>query len=114
MISIEDVLAKDDAHRESVRVDEWGVDVTIISMTAQERADIEKKYSGGKAINDPAGFRLDILSRSIKKDDGSPWGTPEQFKALLGKNSSAVEKLFEAACEVSGFTKKDVKALEKN
>ena len=114
MISIEDVLAKDDAHRESVRVEEWGADVTIISMTAQERSDIEKKYSGVKASSDPAGFRLDILSRSIKKDDGSPWGTPEQFKALLNKNASAIETLFEKACEVSGFSKKDVKELEKN
>lgn len=114
MISIEEILAKDDAHRESVSVPEWGADILVTSMTAQERSEIEKKYSNGKASSDPASFRVDILARSIKREDGSPWGTADQFKALLLKNANAVETVFEKACQVSGFTQKDVKTLEKN
>lgn len=114
MISIAEILAKDDAHRMDVRVAEWDAVITVVSMTAQERADIERRWSGAKASTDPAGFRVDILARSIKNQDGTPWGTPEQFKGLLAKNASAIETLFETACNVSGFTKKDVAELEKN
>lgn len=114
-VTIETILAMDDAHRTTVTVKEWkDAKVDVCSMTATERSDIEKRWANKRASGDPAGFRRDILERSLKKPDGSPLGTSEQITALMQKNARAVEQLFEAACEVSGLTKKDVEELEKN
>lgn len=114
-ISIEQILAMDDAHRTTVAIPEWkDAKIDVYSMTATERADIERRWANKRAQADPAGFRGDILERSLKKPDGSPFATADQIKQLMGKNANAVERLFEAACEVSGFTKKDVEELEKN
>lgn len=114
--TIEEILAMDDAHRLEVPVKEWGEDVMVpvVSMTATERADVEKRWSKKDAASDPAAFRLDVLVRTLKYADGKPFGTPEQIALLMNKNASAVEKVFEAACQVSGLSKKDVEAIEKN
>lgn len=116
MKSIEEILATDDAHHEDVEIKEWEATLRVYSMSAEERSDIEKLFSGkATAASDPGGFRAAILQRSLKKDDGkTPLGTPDQIKLLMKKNAECVERLFEAACRVSGFTKKDVKELEKN
>lgn len=114
-LTIDQILLLDDSHKRTVAVPEWnGAEILVASMTATERADIEKRWSNRRATNDPAGFRQDILERSLKNEDGTPFGTPDQIKSLMGKNAAAVERLFEAACEVGGFTTKDVEALEKN
>ena len=114
MKSIEEILATDDAHRETIEVPEWGTAITVVSMTALERADIERAWSKKEASSDPAKFRCDVLSRSIKNGDNKPWGTPEQFASLMGKNAEVIERLFESACRLSGFSGRDVKELEKN
>lgn len=116
MSTIEEILALDDAHREHVKIPEWGdIEVLVVSMTAEERAEIEKRWTQkAKAQADPAGFRVDVLLQCLKKADGSPLGTPEQIRALMGKNARAIERLFDAALRVSAFTSDDVQELEKN
>lgn len=114
MKSIEEILATDDAHRETVPVPEWGTDVLVVSMTAEERADIEKKWSKKDATSDPAAFRVDVLERSLKKQDLTPFATPDQIRALMKKNAHAIERLFGAATAISAFNKEDVENLTKN
>src|SRR5688572_8468677 len=114
MATIEEILSKDDAHREEVTVKEWGLSVPVVSMTATERSDVEKRWSKKDAASDPAAFRLDVLSRTLKYPDGKPFGTPEQYAALMSKNANAVETVLEAGCRLSGLSKKDVEAIEKN
>lgn len=115
MIDIGDILKLDDLHRKVVVIPEWnGVEITVVSMTAAERADIERLWVKKDPSTDPAAFRIDILSRCIKRDDGTPWGTPEDFRLLMGKNSRAIERLYEAAEEVSGWNADTLETLEKN
>ncbi len=110
MKTIEDILKLDDAHRTTVTVPEWGdAEVVVVSMTAAERADVEKRWAKKDASTDPAAFRLDILTPCLRQ-----WATPDQVKQLLGKNARAVERLFEAACKVSGFAKEDMEEQRKN
>jgi len=114
-VNIEQVLAMDDAQRLDVIIPEWGsASIRVVSMTGTERSEIEKRWTKTDASTDPAAFRADVLQRTLKSDDGSPFGTPDQIKALIGKNAQAVERLFEAACRVSGMSKRDVKELEGN
>lgn len=114
-MNLADILAYDDAHRETVTVPEWNnAHVTVSSMTALERADIEKRWSKKEAATDPAAFRADVLERSLKKDDGTPLATTDEIQKLMQKNAKAIERLFEAACRVSGFSRHDVEELGKN
>lgn len=106
-MSIEQVLSTDDSHSENINVPQWGCSVTVWSITARERAEIEKAWSNKKASSDPAGFRRDLLSKALRI-------TSENAEKLLDKNAVAVETLFEAACRVGGFTSKDVEELEGN
>lgn len=112
--SIEDVLGLDDVKKETVAIPEWGKDITVVSMSAEERSDIEKRWGKKNAEQHPAEFKHDILSLSVKKDDGTPWGTPEQFKQLMRKNGKAIDRLFDAALRVSGYTKEAVEDIAKN
>lgn len=114
-MNIDDILKMDDAHKEIVCVPEWGnAELVVWSMTAAERSEIEKRWSSKPAGSDPLGFRRDVLARTLKAADGSPLGTPEQIDQLMNKNARAIERLFEAACRVSGLMKSDVEELEKN
>jgi hypothetical protein len=110
MKTIDDVLQLDDAHRKTVLIPEWeNMEIVIVSMTAAERADIERRWAKKDASTDPAAFRCDVLTACLKH-----WATAEQVKQLLGKNARAVERLFTAACEVSGFAKDDIEDERKN
>lgn len=114
-VSIEDILAMDDTHRETVTIPEWNnAEVLVVSMTADERSEMEKSWYKKEAASDPKAFRLDILQRTVKKEDGTPFGTPEQFAALMAKNAMAVERLFDAGCKLSAWSKKDVEEITKN
>jgi hypothetical protein len=112
--TIEEILAKDDAHREEVPVKEWGVSVPVVSMTAEERSELEKRWQKKDATSDPAAFRRDVLELTLKYPDGKPFATPEQIKLLMGKNANAIETLFEAGSRLSALNKKDIEALTKN
>lgn len=114
MKSVDEILALDDAHRELVPVPEWGESITVCSMTGEERADIERMWANRQASSDPAQFRADVLARTLKNGEGKPWCTFEQARSLLRKNAGAVERLFSAACRLSGLSKADVEELEKN
>src|SRR3990170_4464784 len=101
MIPITDVLALDDVEQLRITVKEWkNAEIIVSSMTALERADVEKRWAKKDATSDPAGFRSDILTACLKTEDGKPWATPEQIKQLMGKNAKAMERLFEAACKI--------------
>lgn len=113
-MTIEEILALDDSHQRSVAVPEWKTEVLVGSMSADERAGIEKRWLNKKPSDDPSGFRRDVLEKSLKNPDGTPFGTAEQIAALMGKNAGAVERLFEVAFAINGFGKKDVEDLEKN
>lgn len=109
MKTIDDILRLDDAHRRTVSVPEWETEVTLVSMTAAERAEIEKRWAKKDAASDPAAFRLDVLVPCLRE-----FATPAQVRELLGKNAKAVERLFSAACKVSGFSKGDMEDERKN
>ena len=113
--AIEEILSLDDIKKEIVSVPEWGKDITVVSMSAEERSDIEKRWGSKKnAEQHPAEFKHDVLSLSVKKDNGEPWGTADQFKQLMKKNGKAIDRLFDAALKVSGYTKEAVEEIAKN
>lgn len=114
-LTIDEIIPIDDAIRELVIVPEWrDAEINVCSMSAFERADVEKTWGTKQVTSDPAAFRADVLQRSLKNDDGTPFATQEQVQLLMKKNAAPIERLFEAACRVNAFTRKDIEDLEKN
>jgi hypothetical protein len=98
-----------------VEAPELGGTIRLASMTARERSTLEKQFMGqGEAMKDPGGFRVALLVRTIVDDAGELLFTDDDRDMLLSKNAKKLEVLFEAACELNGFTDKDVEDLEKN
>lgn len=83
-------------------------------MTGTERSTLEKMFMDNAPKDDPGGFRAAILVRCVCDDKRQPVFTEADKAALMKKNAGALELLFEAACKLNGFTKKDVEVLEKN
>lgn len=115
MATIEQILAIDDADVRQVVVPEWGgITVRVACMSAADRAIIERDFSGKRASADPAGFRVAILSACLQGDDGCHLGPSDMIARLLNKSAVAIERLFDAACEVSGLAAGADKEVEKN
>lgn len=98
-----------------VEVPEFGGTMRVKSMTARERSELEKQFLGkNEAMSDPGGFRVALLSLTIADEAGELMFTKDDRDLLLSKDAGGIERLFEAACKLNGFSKADVDDLEKN
>lgn len=114
LMTKDEILAVNDREHEDVEVPGWGT-VRLRVMSGIERAEIEKRFSDqGTAMRDPAGFRGQLLVRTIVDDDDKPVFVETDIKPLMAKSAAPLECLFEHACRMNGFTGKDVEVLEKN
>lgn len=116
MTLLEQIAAANDQHEETFEIPEWGgVKLRVRSMSAIEKAEIEKSWARRDATKDPGRFRADVLAQTLKAEDGTPVGSAEQiYQVIMNRNAEIVERLFDAACRVSGFREKDVETLAKN
>lgn len=91
-----------------------GRGVFIRSMVGRERSALEKRFSGRNPSDAPGEFRCAMLLATVVDENGEPVFKEEHRKDLMGKNAQTLELMFEAACEVNGFTQKDVEESAKN
>ena len=117
-ITRDQFLAADDLPTVEVPLPEaYGTDAVMLMrmLTGTERAEIEKRYSGGeRAVKDPGGFRARLLSTMCVGEDGKLLFTQDDAAAILEKNAKTIEDLVTKACDLCGFTKKDVEDIAKN
>jgi hypothetical protein len=108
----------DDLPLESVELpsDLYGEDVClrVRTMTGHERSDLEKRFVGREAADEPGDFRATLLLLCVVDEAGEPFFEPTDREALMGKNAGTLETIFEKACELNGFRDKDVEAMAKN
>ncbi len=83
-------------------------------MSGRERGEIERQFSGSKPTDDPSGFRVAVLVRSVCDAQGKRLFTAADAAWLAERAAGALERLFEAACKLNGYSKADVEDLEKN
>lgn len=117
-ITRDQFLAADDLPTVEVPLPEaYGEDAVMLlrMLTGAERSELEKKYSqGNRATNDPGGFRAAILTAMCIEENGELMFAQEDAAAVLKKNAGTLEDIVTKACELCGFTKKDVDELAKN
>ena len=115
MATIEQILAVSDDGARDVLVPEWGgLAVKVASMSAADRAGIERDFAGKKAAADPAGFRVAVLAACLRGDDGKLLGARDKIAGIMAKSAKAIERLFAVACDISGLTPEAAEAIEKN
>ena len=117
-ITKDQFLAADDLPTVEVPLPEaYGKDMAmgLRMLTGTERAELEKRYSGGeRAGKDPGGFRAALLAAMCIGEDGKLLFNQTDAAAILAKNAGTLENLVTKACELCGFTKKDVDEIAKN
>ncbi len=92
-----------------------GAVMLLRMLTGTERAELEKRYAAGnRAAQDPGGFRAAILAAMCIEENGELMFSTADAAALLEKNAKTLETIVTEACELCGFTKKDVDELAKN
>ena len=86
--------------------------VYIRVMRSDEGSIIEDKVADRDV---PVGeFRRLVLMSTVVDEDDSPIFDAETIAILTARNRRVVESMFERACELNGFSKKDVDEIEKN
>lgn len=113
MLTKEQILQANDLKREVVFVPEWGGEVTVRTLTGEEKDAYEMAmYAGGK--KDLSNIRAGLLARAIVGDDGKRLFTDAEVQALGRKSASALDRVYSAAARLSGISKDDEKEFEKN
>jgi hypothetical protein len=110
------ILAALDLPTKDVEVPEWGGTVKVRALTGAERDKFEasmiteaNESRGDKLMN----LRARMCAMTIVGEDGkSSLFTDKDVEALGRKSARALNRVFEAARELSGFTDKDVEELE--
>lgn len=114
----EEFLGADDLPLSPVSLPEsYGKDVGfyVRMMTGTERSAMEKRiFAGTNPKDDPEGFRIRMLADCIVDENGKHIFEKADAKRLMSKAAPSIELMFEAACELNGFTADDVEQLEKN
>jgi hypothetical protein len=117
ILSRASILAAEDLPRETVAVPEWGGDVLVQGLTARERDDFEISLSTGKGKNTETNFRnlrARLVARCVVDESGARLFGDADMTALGGKSAVVLQRLFEMAQKLSGFTSADVDELTKN
>lgn len=115
LLSKDQILGADDHHYEVVAVPEWGGEVRMRSLTGTERDAYEDSLTqqvGNKQIVNAKNARAKLVAMSAVTEDGRPMFDKADVIKLGSKNSAALQRLFDAACRLSGFSEEDMKELE--
>jgi hypothetical protein len=112
------ILAAMDLPTKDVEVPEWGGTVRVRAMTGAERDLFETTLVADKGEDRKTKF-INLRARFcslvvVGEDSRTPLFTEKDMEALGKKSARALNRVFEAGRELSGFSDKDVKELEGN
>ncbi len=118
LLTREAILAADDRKTKDVKVPEWGGTVRVRALSGAERdayeASLVRIKSNGERQLTLANARARLVFLATCDEAGDRLFTKEQDVNELGKKSAAaLQRVWEAASELSGLTDEDVeKAAE--
>ncbi|WP_425401262.1 hypothetical protein [Algiphilus sp.] len=109
------ILSAEDLQTETVEVPEWGGSVKVRSMTGAQRDQYDVAMFRATSDDESApSLRAMLVSFCAVDEEGNPLFTKEDVKALAGKSSSAIGRVYDAARRVSGMDRHAVESAEKN
>ena len=115
------ILAAQDLKTESVKVPEWGGEVSVRTMTGTERDEVEAETflasgdaKSGDAKSRYRNLRARVLVRVLVNEKGERLFGDSDIEALGRKSTAAIDRLFAVAQRLNALTEQDVEALLKN
>jgi hypothetical protein len=117
LLSADEILGADDRRYEVVAVPEWNGEVRLRSLSGSERDEYEDslvQQVGNKQVTNARNARAKLVALCAVDASGQPLFTKAQVIKLGSKSSAALQRLFDVACRMNGFTDDDVKELEGN
>jgi len=114
MLNKDEILKADDLKTETVSVPEWGGDVSIRTITGAERDSYEAGIIGSGKKKNLQNLRAKLCAKCLVDEDGTRLFSDAEILALGGKSAKPLDRIFDAAQKLNGFTDADVEELEKN
>jgi len=108
LLSKDQMLGAGDLRHVRVAVPEWGGDVLVGTITADERDDFEAKVMAG------ARARAWLVAMTVIDPTGARLFAPEDVPKLGRKSGAAVGRIFAAAMKLNALRSRDIEDLEKN
>ena len=111
------ILQADDIVYEDVAVPEWGGVVRVKTLTGLERDGLEQSMLEGKGKSqnvNMANFRAKLCSRTMVDDGGKRVFSDLDIADLGKKSGQALQRVFNVASKLSGFSDSDIEDLTKN
>jgi hypothetical protein len=100
-----------------VAVPEWGGDVIVREMSGRERDTFEAEFVDDKGRRRPDAMfniRARLVAASVVDDKGQTVFYPSDVEMLADLSAAALDRVFTAARQLSGFTERDIDDLAKN
>lgn len=113
ILSKQDILSIDDRPTKVLNVPEWGGEITLRALSAQDRDDFELSVYGDSGA-DRKNIRAKLCVRCIVSLDGKRMFSDHEMTALGAKSGKAMDRVFSACQKMNGLTQADVEELEKN
>lgn len=107
------ILTHDDRQLELVPVPEWGGEVYVRGITADERDAWELSMAEAKPGKSKV-MRASLVALATCDETGAPLFTRADVADLGAKAAGPVDRIFEVATRLARIGKKDVEDLEKN
>lgn len=117
ILTRDQILEAVDLPIETVSVPEWGGEVMVRGLTGTQREMLEANMisSKGKPIEEKMrNMRARLLCMAIVDADGNTVFSQDDVEALGKKSAEALDRVFEIARRLSGFTKADLEEASKN
>lgn len=117
LLNKEQIKSVSDLETQDVEVPEWGGTVRLKSLTGAERDRFEASVVQGQGRNTTVNMqnlRAKLVAQSAIGEDGKPLFTEDDVKWLGEKSAKALNRLFNAAQQLSGLSESDVKELAGN
>tara|TARA_R110000765_G_scaffold91778_1_gene173821 strand:+ start:681 stop:1073 length:393 start_codon:yes stop_codon:yes gene_type:complete len=114
VLSKDQILEADDLKRETIATPEWGGDVLVRELRGRERDAFEEGSMDSKRNISMANMRARLVAMSAIDEDGERLFSAKEATQLGDKSATALNRLFEVCCRLSGITESDVDKLEGN
>ncbi len=120
LLSRDEILAAEDRATEVVEVPEWGGSVTIRALSGTERDRFEtesvsygRTNQGGLQISgvQTNNVRARLVALSVIDAEGKRMFSDKDVLALGDKSAAALNRVFEAAQQLSRISQRDVEVL---
>lgn len=117
LLSKDQILQADDHKTEDVGVPEWGGEVRLRTLSGAERDEFEngiQQQVGNKQIINARNARAKLVAMCAIDEQGQPLFSKADVIKLGSKSSLALQRVYDVACRMNGFTEEDMKDLTEN